>query len=272
MYVSLSRFEFLSLRKSMGVLRLIVRLPLLLLHSVLGTPATVLTFYPPFKAWRVGGEPLQNIMLHWWARTVCRIFGVRVVAHGSFRPGAQLVVANHVSWLDPQVLHSLSPMGFVAKSEIARWPIFGFVAKVGGTVFHRRGSHDSASGVASAMAERLAAGGKVAIFPEGGILPGDGVKRFHARLFAAAVDVGIAVQPVAIRYLKNGEHFHEITFLPGESFVANVLRLLAQAPVIVEAFILEPIGAEGIARRELAMRAEIAVRAAFDSPPGGGRA
>ena len=249
----------------MGGIRLIFRLPIFVIHLLLGTPATVLSFYPPFKRMRVKGEPLHDVMLRWWAGTMCRIFGVAVRRSGAFAEGAQLIVANHISWLDIQVLHSLSPMGFVAKSEIEGWPVAGYLARVGGTVFHRRGSHDSASGVATAMANRLAACGKVAIFPEGGILPGFGVKRFHARLFAAAVDTGSTVQPVAIRYLRDGKHFKDMSFRKGESFVANILRLMSQPRRVAEAIILEPLPSKGVARRTLALAAENAVRTAFES-------
>ena len=249
----------------MGAIRLIFRLPFLLLHLVLGTPATALAFYPPFRGRRLKGELLQNIMLRWWGRTTCRIFGVTVHCSKEFPAGAQLLVANHISWLDIQVLFSLSPMGFVAKAEIENWPVAGLMARIGGTVFHRRGSHDSASGVATVMAQRLSQGGKVTIFPEGGILPGFGVKRFYARLFAAAIQTGTPVQPVAIRYLLDGQHFKDITFRDDENFVTNIFRLLTQPRRIVEVVILEPLVSQDMARRDLAMQAESAVRAAFDA-------
>lgn len=257
--------QFLHIAEPMGAIRLIIRLPLLLLHFLLGTPATVACFYRPLKALRVGGEPLHDRMLRWWAGTACAIIGVKVEPHGHISDKPQLVVANHISWLDIQVLHSLSPMGFVAKAEIEGWPVAGYLARVGGTVFHRRGSHHSASGVITAMTSRLKAGGKVAIFPEGGILPGFGVKRFHARLFAPAIDTGTMVQPVAIRYLRDGAHFEDMTFRPGENFAINVLRLMSQPRRIAEVMILEPLPSAGIARRQLALAAENEVRTAFDS-------
>lgn len=252
----------------MGTIRLIIRLPFLLAHLVLGTPATVLSYYPPFRGRRVSGQPLNHVMLRWWARTICRIFGVAVESRGSFPDGAQLVVANHISWLDIQILHSLSPMGFVAKAEIKRWPVAGYLARVGGTVFLKRGSSDSATDVVVAMAERLEQGGKVAIFPEGGVLPGFGVKRFHARLFAAAIETGTDVQPVAVRYVRDAAHQKSKTFLPGESFVRNFFRLLSQPRCLAQAFVLEPLPASGTARRQLALAAESAVRTAFESEIG----
>lgn len=249
----------------MGAIRLIIRLPLILLHVVLGTPATVIAFYRPFRGIQVSGESLRDVMLRWWARTMCRIFGVRVQPCGKFPDGPQLVVANHISWLDIQVLHSLSPMSFVAKSEIEEWPLTGFLARVGGTVFHTRGSHHSARGVIGDMAERLSEGHKVAIFAEGGILPGFGVKRFHAMLFAAAIETGTDIQPVAVRYLRNGAHFKKISFREGEGLVANFFRLLSQPGCIAQAFVLKPLPSTGSARRQLALATENSVRAAFDS-------
>lgn len=225
----------------------------------------MISFYPPFRGRKAQGDPVCDVMLRWWASTLCRIFGVRVQGSGNFPPGPCLIAANHISWLDIQVLHSLSPMGFVAKSEIERWPVGGYLARVGGTVFHQRGSHDSASGVAMVMSERLSAGGKVAIFPEGGILPGFGVKRFHARLFAAAIDTATTVQPVAIRYVRDGTHYGDITFRKGEGMFGNFFRLLAQPQLVAQAIMTDPLPSTGTARRQLALATENAVRSAFDS-------
>jgi len=249
----------------MGAIRLLIRLPLLLLHFVIGTPITVLAFYPPFRGRTLNGVLYQDRTIRWWSRTVCRIFGVTVTSRGELPEGAQLIAANHISWLDTQVLHSLSPMGFVAKAEISGWPVAGYLARVGDTVFHKRGSHDSASGVVAAMTSRLSDGGKVAIFPEGGILPGTGIKRFHARLFAAAIDTETKVQPIAIRYVMNAQRFDDMTFRDQENFGVNIFRLLSQPHRVAEVFIAEAFSPVGMARKEVALRAESAVRAAFES-------
>jgi len=159
----------------------------------------------------------------------------------------------------------MAAVSFVSKAEINTWPVVGLLARSGGTLFHQRGSHDSASGVAAVMAERLEAGGRVAIFPEGGILPGHGVKRFHGRMFAAAIATGVPVQPVMLRYLRDGGHDPDMTFLPGEHFVGNFFRLLRQGPCIAHIEVLPEIRTVGKQRREVAAEAEAAVRAAFDA-------
>jgi 1-acyl-sn-glycerol-3-phosphate acyltransferase len=249
----------------MDSLRLVYRVPWLLLHLLFGLPLTLLSQTSLFRSIRLGGRPVSEIVLNWWSSTTCAIFGLQRIVHGEISSRPQLVVANHISWIDIKLLHSVSPMGFVAKAEIQKWPLAGWVASFGDTVFHHRGSHDSANGVATVMAQRLREGGKIAIFPEGGILPGDGVKRFHARMFAAAVDTGSPVQPVMIRYLRDGKHYPAMTFLPGESFIANFFRLLRQRPCQAELCILPPIESAGLQRRDLASAAETAIRAAYNS-------
>ena len=245
--------------------RLIYRVPILLLHIVLGAPVTVLCQYRPFRDLRPGRRPLSEVTAVWWMRTVCRIFGLRIERSGTFGPGARLLVANHISWLDIPLINSMAAVSFVSKAEINDWPVVGLMARSGRTLFHQRGSHDSASGVATIMAERLAQGGRVAIFPEGGIRPGHGVKRFHGRMFAAAIETGSPVQPIMLRYLREGGHDPDMTFLPGEHFVSNFFRLLRQGPCIAHVEVLPEIAAAGRQRRDVAAEAEAAVRSAFEA-------
>jgi len=248
-----------------GILRLTYRLPFLLLHMFVGTPVTILCQNSAMRSIRLSGQPFCEILSCWWSRVICRIFGIDRRLSGGFTPGAQLVAANHISWIDIALLHSFAAMGFVAKAEIKSWPLVGSVARAGGSVFHQRGSHDSASGVATAMAGRLRVNRRVAIFPEGGILPGEGVKFFHARLFAAAIETQVPVQPVMLRYLRDGSRYDEITFLPGEHFMANFFRLLMQKNCIADVHVLPLIETGGKQRRQLAGEAEEAIKSAFES-------
>lgn len=248
-----------------ALFRLIYRLPWLGLHILVGTPLTLIFFVPGLRRLRLGGRPVHEIMMCWWARMVCRIFGVRCRTHGSLPQGASLVAANHISWLDIQLLYSIAPVGFVAKAEIADWPLLGWLAGIGGTVFHHRGSHESASGVSARMAERLSEGRQVAIFPEGGIFPPVTPKHFHARMFGPAIETGSPVVPTMIHYSRNGVVIDDVTFLPGEHFLANFFRLLAQPACIADVKLLELVEPEGLQRKQLAARAELAVRTAYQS-------
>lgn len=125
------------------------------------------------------------------------IFGFRLTQIGAPLPGAVLFVANHVSWVDICILHSQRMMGFVAKREIASWPLVGWLAARGQTIFHQRGNTESLGGVMQVMADRLREGKAVGVFPEGRTRGGHEVGPFHARIFQAAVETGVPVQPVA---------------------------------------------------------------------------
>lgn len=239
---------------------------MLILLAVLGTPPTVLCINRLGASIPVGDRYLDEVMLNWWTGMVCRVFGVRVRVSGEVLPGPVLIAANHISWLDIVVLHSAAAVGFISKAEVADYPLIGFLARVSGTVFHQRGNHDSSSNVTEAMIGQFRQGGRIAVFPEGGIKPGNGVKVFHARLFGAAIEADCPVQPVMIRYLRGGRHDTGITFKPGERFLANFLRLLGRPSCYCELRFLPPIQPRRRPRKELAREAHRAVEGAFGLP------
>ncbi|MFC8898872.1 lysophospholipid acyltransferase family protein [Streptomyces cinereoruber] len=136
-----------------------------------------------------------------WSRTVVRAFGVRVRYEGSpAAPGPLLVVANHVSWLDVPLLAAVLPARMVAKAEVRHWPVLGLLAALGGTLFIERDRLRALPGTVRAMTGVLAAGGRVAVFPEGSTWCGRERGRFRPAAFQAALDAGCAVQPVRIDY------------------------------------------------------------------------
>lgn len=193
------------------------------------------------------------------------LFGVRVVIKGTPASGPVLFAANHMSWLDIPVLHSGCAMGFVGKAEIDEWPVFNYIARVGGTIFHQRGCQDSAADVMLAMEQRLGQGRAVAIFPEGGIKPGSSIRVFHARMFKPAVELGCLVQPAMIRYMRNGRRDDDFLFRPGESMLKNFVRVLARPGVTAEVHYLPAFSAVDKPRRELAEASRAAVISSYES-------
>src|SRR3546814_6893516 len=97
-------------------------------------------------------------------------------------------------------------MGFVAKREIAGWPLVGWLASRGETIFHQRGSTESLGGVLQVMLARLRSGHSVGVFPEGRTGHGDEVGPFHARIFLAAVEAGAPVPPDRKSTRLNSSH------------------------------------------------------------------
>ncbi|KGO97925.1 lysophospholipid acyltransferase family protein [Novilysobacter defluvii] len=233
--------------------RYLYRVPMLLWHLLVDLPVVLLLITPPTRHLRWNGEPFHDRMVRAWAAGLLRVFGMRGLRVGEPLPGGVMFVANHVSWLDIIALHSQRMMGFVAKREIRGWPLVGWMAERGQTIFHARGDTESLGGVLREMLARLRSGRAVGVFPEGGTRAGDRVGPFHARIFLAAVEAGAAVQPVALRYGAGGRDQQRVAFGRRENFLSNFLRLLGEPGREVEVHFLEPIApgaAEG--RRRIA--------------------
>ncbi|HJR74544.1 MAG TPA: lysophospholipid acyltransferase family protein [Luteimonas sp.] len=247
-------------------LRYAIRVPLLLWHLAIDLPLTLLFMTPLTDGLRVNGEPLRYRMIRAWSAGLMRIFGFRLRRIGTPLPGAALFVANHVSWTDIVVLHSQRMMGFVAKREISGWPVVGWLAARGETIFHQRGSTESMGGVLHEMLARLRAGRSVGVFPEGRTRGGDAIGPFHARIFLAAVEAGAPVQPIALRYGERGAAQTTVAFGPGESFFGNFLRLLGEPARDAEVHFLAPIAtADAEGRRRIAELARDRIVAAMAS-------
>jgi len=235
-------------------LRYLVRVPLLLWHMLVHLPLVVLTLALPARPPRVGDELLRHRAIRLWSAGLMWIFGFRLHRVGTPLPGATLFVANHVSWIDITALHSQRMMGFVAKREIADWPVVGWLAGRAETIFHSRGSTASMGGVLHTMLGRLREGRSVGVFPEAGAAGGGlEVGPFHARIFMASVEAGVPVQPVALVYGEGGAAQPVVAFAPDETFLGNFLRLLGEPPRSATLHFLEPIAhGEADGRRRIA--------------------
>ncbi|MBB5887025.1 1-acyl-sn-glycerol-3-phosphate acyltransferase [Xanthomonas sp. LMG 8992] len=241
------------------------RVPLLALHVLLSLPFLLVCM--ALSPGRAGTESFGDRMVRWWSTWLLRIFGLRVRRIGAPLPNPVLFVANHVSWIDIVMLHSQRMMGFVAKREIAGWPLVGWLAARGQTIFHQRGSTESLGGVLQAMLERLRSGRSVGVFPEGRTRGGQDVGPFHARIFQAAVEAEVAVQPVALRYGAGGAAQQIVAFGPHESFFANFLRLLGEPGRVAEVHFLEPIRLQDVeGRRRIAETSRARIVTAMAQP------
>lgn len=256
-----------STRDRLRPLRFLLRSPLLLLHLLVGLPLTVVLINRWSARLRIGGERLDHRMIRWWQGTLVRLFGLRVRRLGTPRRGAVLFVANHVSWLDISVLHGQAMMGFVAKKEISRWPLVGWLASLGGTIYHHRGSNESLNGVMHQMLQRLQDGEAVGVFPEGRTTSGERIETFHGRIFQPAILGNVAAQPVALRYGTGGEAQTRIAFRPDESFLGNFLRVLGEPARPLEVHFLEPVAPVGDGRRRMAEACRARIAAAMELPP-----
>jgi 1-acyl-sn-glycerol-3-phosphate acyltransferase len=173
----------------------------------------------------------------WLSRTCAmalRVLRVRVEAPPPPARGV-LLAPNHVSYLDILVLASLAPTTFVAKAEVARWPIFGWFAARAGTLFLRRQSKRDLLRVGENMPPVLAAGVNLAVFLEGTSTDGRAVHPFRSSLLEPVVRQGHRVLPVALAYRVPEGHDAslEVAWWGTMPLTPHLLNLLGLAEVEV---------------------------------------
>jgi 1-acyl-sn-glycerol-3-phosphate acyltransferase len=193
----------------------------------------------------------------WWHRRLTRCLSLEVKCRGVPVAGA-LVAANHVSWLDIPALGAVAPVRFVSKAEVRRWPLVGWMASLAGTLFLERGAHQALA-MARSIAMQLADGVSVVVFPEGTTGDGHRLRRFHARLFAAAEQQWVPVQPVAIRYGHDVDPDSTAPFLGDDTLLAHLWRVLRHPGLAVTITFLPPLELMQPSRRQLAEAARTAI-------------
>lgn len=233
----------------MSGLRKIFRLTLLIGHLFTGLIVVIIAFSPWWRHHLPANLP--NRLLIWWNRALCRRLHLQLSYHGNLANPPCLLAVNHIAWLDIFVLLPLAPMTFVSKHEIAQWPVIGWLAQRAGTLFVQRGFNAMAVAT-EGMARVLTAGAYVAFFPEGTATDGTSVKRFHARMFQAAITADVMVQPVALRYPHGNGVSQIVPYIGDDTFLSNTWRLLGETEIAVEIWLCPPISATGKTRRELA--------------------
>jgi 1-acyl-sn-glycerol-3-phosphate acyltransferase len=204
----------------------------------------------------------------WLSSELLRVIGVRLDLRGGVPDGRPLLlVANHVSWLDVQILNAVCPSRFVAKAETRRWPVCGAIAAGFDTFFLERASLRDAARVKARVAAALAAGQSVAVFPEGTTTDGRTLGRFYAALFEAAIEAGVSVQPVAIRYPRADDSANPAAaFVDDMTFVDSLVRIAREPALSARLTFAAPIRARTMARRDLAALARRRIAEALGFP------
>jgi 1-acyl-sn-glycerol-3-phosphate acyltransferase len=213
----------------------------------------------------------KECLLRFIFGSVLRAFGVRLVVHGGadftgFKSSVRgaLVVNNHISWLDIVAINAVRPMRALAKKEIASWPVLGGLVSRGGTIFLDRERLSTLPATMAELADSLRSGSLVSVTPEGTTWCGLASGRFTTATFQAAIDGGVPVRPIALRYrLADGRETSQPAFIGPESLIASLRRVAALRGLVVEVYVCPEIAPGTRDRRELSALAESAVHSAL---------
>ena len=207
----------------------------------------------------------RDRLLRAWGHRLLGNFGVvqRVDKPPGFdvQAGRRLYVGNHISWLDIYALQAITAARFVAKAEIAAWPVLGRLIRLAGTVFIERRKRSDTRRINQTIVAHLRAGEAIAVFPEGTTSDGRDVIKFHGNLLQAAIDAEAEIVPFCLRYLDERGHYSDAAAFIGEMTMRDsVLRVLRERRLVCELTFFAPLKVDGRSRRELARVVESMVR------------
>lgn len=164
--------------------------------------------------------------LHRWSRFACLVLGVRVTTRRAM-PSSGLLVSNHLSYIDIIGLSSIRPCVFVAKRDVATWPLFGWLARAAGTIFVDRERRFSSPKAVDVIEDAIAGGSVVVIFPEATSSDGSTVLPFKSALLESGVQLRCPVTAASLDYsLDDGSVADEVCYWRDMTLVPHLLNLL----------------------------------------------
>jgi 1-acyl-sn-glycerol-3-phosphate acyltransferase len=235
-------------------LRAVWRLTRSLVHGLHGFAIVLVRF-------RSLAAEQKHELIGWWSTKMLRLMGIALQVQGSVHAGGTLLVANHISWLDINVVHAVAPHArFVSKSDVKSWPLLSQLADAASTLYLERDRKRDALRVVRAVAQALQAGETVAVFPEGTTSDGKGLRPFHANLLQAAVSTAAPVQPVAIRFSDAVQPISAaVEFVGNTTLVRSLWNVACAQDLVAHVTLLPARPSAELDRRALAqtLRADI---------------
>lgn len=179
----------------MRAVRATIRILLFLVHCAIWIPVQAIILL-------VTRGPASLVLPLYWHKALRALFGIRVTVIGApARDGQTLFAANHLSYLDITTLSGIIPVSFIAKAEVARWPLFGTLARLQQTAFTSR-SRTQAGQDRAALEWMVGSGKSLILFAEGTSSDGSRILPFKSAFFSIAqpeTGPALNVQPVTIR-------------------------------------------------------------------------
>jgi len=251
------------MRRALAVVKMI---GVVVAAGVIGVPQIVATAIH---------KPSSRRIPKLWHKSMLGLVRMKVIARGTPLSGEPVVfISNHASYVDVIVLGSIIEGCFVAKSEVAGWPFFGWLAKVGRTVFVDRERRSNAGKQRDTLVDHLRNGDNVIFFPEGTSNNGQHIQRFKSTLLAAAEPPVVGeeparVQPIVIAYtgvhgLPMGRRaLPKFAWYGDMELMPHLFDLMQVGPCEVQVEFLEPVSITefGGSRKALAAHCEAAISA-----------
>lgn len=178
----------------------------------------------------------QAYALHRGARQLCRSQGVETIITGAPLESPAVLVANHLSYLDPMALAASFPALPIAKGEVERWPLVGQALSRLGILFVRRGDAASGARVLKRAHRALRSGVSILNFPEGTTSEGKGMLPFKLGAFGLARLAGVPIVPIAVRFPSV-----DMCWIDDDLFVPHYFRTTARRRTKIYLHVGEPI-------------------------------
>lgn len=245
------------LRKPLRLAVASLRLSRLTVH--IGYALGVACIYPAL------GRDAQTRFRQRWSLGLLTLLNVRRISAGAMPDDdarGRLLVANHISWLDIFAINATLPAHFVAKSEVASWPVLGWLVRRSGTLFVRRNRRSDTLQVNERMVALLQQGHSVAVFAQGTSTDGRQPVQFHASLLQSAIDAEARAHPVVVYYHdRQGRRLDTAAFVGDTSFLQSLWQIVCTPDLHVTTVCLPAIVCAGQDRRAVAGQAQQAVNA-----------
>jgi 1-acyl-sn-glycerol-3-phosphate acyltransferase len=208
----------------------------IILHILLVVPLCLLIF--------ISTKNQQERIIRFWCKRLLSIFEISVEVTGFERnlvnQKKYLMVANHISWMDIIIIQSIKPCIFVAKSDVASWPLFGWVAQMTGTIFIKRDKISDIKKALKKMKRRLIKR-SVCIFPEGTSTNGRYLLPFKSNLFQSSIDTQKSILPLCLRYEQKNIYTDKTAFVDDMSLLDSIIKIKQEKDIRVVVEILQPI-------------------------------
>jgi len=165
------------------------------------------------------------------SRRILRIFRTSIKTSGTV-PTSGLLVSNHLSYVDILVIATITPAMFVAKREVKSWPIFGFFARLAGTLFVDRQRRTHVGQTTNEIQTALDHGALVVLFPEGTSSDGKTILPFKSSLLEPAARHTHSLYASLIQYeLEDGDVSEEICYWKDMTLVPHLFNLLSKKTI-----------------------------------------